>query len=452
MPLLRGWQVEVSMADRNMLSSALIRFYQEALAAAMPGQLVRGAFSVKSQQLVATDFALPITAKVNVLGFGKASLSMYSAVREMLGARYLGKSLVVTHLPDSPMEDLSADETVVLSSHPYVTHASMEAGEKAMEFVANQGEDDILLVLVSGGGSAMVAMPTEGVSAEAKMDFIARAIRQGVPEREVNVIRKALSKIKGGQLAEHSRARRIVNLVLSDEREHQLSAIASGMTVFNDEIDPIAIMDRYALWPLATTEISTVLRRHGKKVNVAGECAIFNVLVGSREDLVHALKERAPDYGYSSVKLVENLHSVTPASAVDRLWQEFREYSEQVPAGRHLVVATGEVQVKVASGNTGRGGRNQHLTALMMRKPRIVPGDFCFLAVATDGMDFMEGVHGAFFDSEMMPRIEQSQDEIAQAIADTNTYALHQRMNSLVSGGKTGSNLSDFFLFSFTKH
>ncbi len=452
MPLLRGWCADIFMDDTKIPAPALLKFYQEALASVTPDKLVQSAFSAKSHRLVMADFAIPITAKVNVLGFGKASLSMYFAVREKLGAGYLGKSLVVTHLRDRSMEELSANETVILSSHPHVTHASIEAGKRVVEFVASQSADDILLVLVSGGGSAMLAMPVDGVSAQAKMDFIAMTIRQGVPEREVNVIRKALSKIKGGRLAELSRAQRIVNLVLSDEREHQLSAISSGLTVFNDEIDPIAIMDRYALWPLAPPEISRALNDHGRKVNVAGGLAIFNLLVGSREDLIRALVERAPHYGYSSVKLVENLHSITPECAADRLWREFSEYGAQVPAGRHLVVATGEVQVKVAPGKTGQGGRNQHLTALMMRKPRIVPGDFCFLAIATDGMDFMEGVHGAFFDSAMMPKIKQSQEEIAQEIANTNTYALHQRMNSLVPGGKTGSNLSDFFLFSFTKH
>ena len=130
--------------------------------------------------------------------------------------------------------------------------------------------------------------------------------------------------------------------------------------------------------------------------------------------------------------------------------REYEERYQDAKPGKHLVLGTGEVQVKVEPTEDIKGGRNQHLTALMMLS--FAPTfDFSFCAVATDGVDYLEGVHGAVFDSSMGDIVTENREFIRNCVRERNTFRAHKRLGSLLEGGKTGTNLSDFFLFSFRK-
>jgi glycerate-2-kinase len=141
---------------------------------------------------------------------------------------------------------------------------------------------------------------------------------------------------------------------------------------------------------------------------------------------------------------------VSPEDALEKLSQEYARIYNLAPLGRNLILATGEVQVKVIDRVGKKGGRNQHLTALLMSK-FVFPIDFSFLAIASDGVDFLEGVHGAFYDSTMKEDVKINLQFIIKEIKNCNTYEVHKKLNTLVQGGVTGTNMSDFFLFSFEK-
>ena len=424
--------------------------YQDALQRSMPDRMVRNALRVEGDKLVTDQCEIEIDSRVNVLAYGKASVKMYQAARELLGEKLFGRGLLITHQKEVEIELDDSRESLLFSSHPFMTLASCEAGAQAKAFVEGHNEKDILLALVSGGGSAMVALPTGEVVLEEKIDFISNVMHMAVPEREVNVLKKALSAIKGGKLAEAAKDKCIVNFILSDERNHQLSAISSGMTVCNEEIDPIQVMDHYDLWELAPENIARVLREHGRQTGIGCDKVIYNHVIGSRDDLIESIEAVASEYDFDAVHLIENIHSCTPEEAVDTLNSEYSRLNETLPAGRHLVISTGEVQVKVENREAVKGGRNQHITALFMVRNGF-PSEFCFVAVATDGMDYLEGVHGAYCDSFMSGEIERQKDYIVREIGRANTYAVHQKLGSLLEGKRTGTNMSDFFLFAFDK-
>jgi len=424
--------------------------YKEALNNTMPNLMVEKAMKIEGNRLVTECCTVEIGSHVNILAYGKASVKMYQAARELLGEKLFGRGLLITHQKEVEIELDDSRESLLYSSHPFMTLASCEAGAQAKAFVENHDENDILLALVSGGGSAMVALPTGEVVLEEKIDFISNVMHMAVSEREVNVLKKALSAIKGGKLAEAAKDKCIVNLILSDERNHQLSAISSGMTVCNEEIDPIRVMDHYRLWELAPENIARVLRAHGQRTGIGCDKVIYNHVLGSRDDLIESIGAVSSEYDFDAVHLIENMHSCTPEEAVDTLSSEYSRLYETVPAGRHLVVSTGEIQVKVENREAVKGGRNQHITALFMVRSSF-PSEFCFVAVATDGMDYLEGVHGAYCDSSMSGEIERQKDYIVREIGRANTYAVHQKLGSLLEGERTGTNMSDFFLFAFDK-
>ncbi len=405
--------------------------------------------SVKAGEIFLQGESIQSNAKINILAYGKASKLMYKAGRELVGEKFRS-GLLISHEALVDMEPMGEKEEFLESTHPFITEKSLKAGTAVKRFAESCDKDDVLLALVSGGGSAMVALPINEISLEEKIVFITELMHLSVPERELTQIKKALSRLKGGKLAELCAAERIVNCILSDERNHSISAISSGMTVSNDLIDPIAVMNQYDLWNFAPANIQSALKAHGTRRNIATDKSIHTAIVGSREDLISTITESASGFGFDSVVQIPTLHSCTPEEATNILMREYEERYQDAKPGKHLVLGTGEVQVKVEPTEDIKGGRNQHLTALMMLS--FAPTfDFSFCAVATDGVDYLEGVHGAVFDSSMGDIVTENREFIRNCVREQNTFRAHKRLGSLLEGDKTGTNLSDFFLFSFRK-
>ena len=425
--------------------------YWRALEQCMPDRLVEKVISLYKHKLIINKTEININTKVNILAFGKASRLMYIAARKIVGDEFFGQGLLISHEANTELVFKSSRDKILKSSHPFITSLSQISGKEAKRFVEKSNESDILLVLVSGGGSAMVALPVIGLDLKEKINFITRIMHLSVPEREVNILKKALSRIKGGKLAEASTANTVVNCILSDERSHKISAISSGMTVHNKSINPIEIMDKYDLWGEASDNIKNALISHGEKKNIAKNKNIINYIVGSRENLIDKMINMSHEYEFDSTHLLDNIHSCKPEDAVDILIHGFLKIYNDAKKGNHLVISTGEVQVKVTQSSNSKGGRNQHLVALFMQKFKSI-FHFHFIAIATDGMDYLEGVHGAFYTSDMRSKIEKNYDFIQSKIEESNSYAIHKKFGTLIEGNVTGTNMSDFFLFSFTKN
>ena len=436
--------------DASLNTLSPLPLYWKALEKNMPGQLLASSLFVDDNFLYIDGNEISIEANINILAYGKASRLMYEAAKKIIGPVHFGQGLLITHENITHVLLDSSREEVLKSSHPFISELSAIAGKQVKKFVQKSQNLDILLVLVSGGGSAMVAHPIQEINLADKIEFISDVMHASVPEREVNILKKALSQIKGGKLAQLSTSKIIVNCILSDERNHEISAISSGMTVCNELINPIDIMDEYSLWSLANKKVTNAIRKHGEQRNIGCDKKIINSIIGSRENLINGIKELANEYGYKTVHIVDTLHSCSPLDAVSILAEEFQKYYEGSERGKHLVVSTGEVQVKVDTKKPNKGGRNQHLVALFMLN--FCPAyDFFLCAIASDGMDYLEGVHGAFFNKEMMNLVSENNAFIASSLNNSNSYDVHKLMNSLLEGPKTGTNMSDFFLCSFNK-
>jgi len=440
------------MVEKDLYTSDLspLPLYWKALDINMPGKMLERSLSCNNNLLCLDENQINIETRVNILAYGKASRLMYEAAKRIIGQENFGRGLLITH---EDIENISIDlthELLLRSSHPFISKLSLVAGEQVKRFVESSKKSDILLVLVSGGGSAMVALPIEEITLANKIDFITDVMHSSVPEREINILKKALSQIKGGKLAELSTAKTIVNCILSDERNHQIPAISSGMTVCNQLINPIDVMNQYSLWHLANNKITTALQNYGEQRNVGCNKKIINSIIGSREDLIGSISDMANEHGYNSINTIDTLHSCSPEEAVSFLSSEFQQTYNKAEKGKHLVVSTGEVQVKVETNKPVKGGRNQHLIALFMLdfNPSY---DFFLTAIATDGVDFLDGVHGAFFNKKMIKTINLNKKFITSSVNNSNSYEVHKKIGSLIEGSKTGTNMSDFFLFSFNK-
>ena len=414
-----------------------------------PENLVKNSIKFINNKLSINDEEIKNYKKIHVIGFGKASLKMYQGFYEVLGYKNISRALLVTHITKS---SYSYPKTkIIISSHPFISKKSEKAAKSIIKFVRNIATDDLLIVLVSGGGSAMLSLPIDELSLNEKINYISKILIAGIPEREANEIKKSLSKIKGGGISENAGCSQIVNLFLSDERNHQFDAIASGPSTQKKYIDPISFIKKYELEDITSVKIRNIFKKLSASNNKNYKSKkIKNFLIGSRENLLQTITDYSSDFNFSRVYFLKNLAEISTENAASYLSCEYKRIYKHAKKGMNLVVSSGEIQVPIVNPKTAKGGRNQHLAAMMMKNHQF-NFPFVFIAYATDGMDFLEGVTGAYYADYHLNLIKEKQEYITQAIRKNQTYNLHHSFKTLLEGKKTGNNVSDIYLFSFFK-
>jgi len=299
---------------------------------------------------------------------------------------------------------------VANGGHPLPDAASFESGARALALAdENRQRGETLVVLLSGGASAMLAAPADGVTLEQKIAVTRELLGSGRPIAEMNAVRKELSGIKGGKLA--VRAGRSVTFAISDVHapiEDDPSVIGSGPTVIEPP-DP-RVDARYAL-------------------------------IGSRRDAMRGARVAAERLGYA-LHIVEPpvLGEAREAAALfaTRAASLAREATQSI-----CVIASGETTVKLpADGAHGRGGRNQEFAlAFALAQPRL--GDYVFASVGTDGIDGPTDAAGAIVDRTTSARATAAGLDLAASLRAHDAYTVFDRLGDLVKTGPTGTNVGD---------
>ena len=432
-----------------MNHNQIISTFNKTLESSSPKNYVKRLVKINNNKIIIKNKSFDLKKNIFVLSFGKASISMFLGFKEIVGLNNINSSLIISHLDNIPKSNKKTN--FIKSSHPYITNKSLGAGKKALSFVKKIPKDAILFVLVSGGGSAMMSYPTDNITFEDKKLFLSKLLTSGTPEREVNEIRKSISQIKGGGLAENSGFKNIINLILSDERNHQLKAISSGPTIKTTSINPKYIINKYSLWSSVPKNLENYYRSFNSKLNRGSNKNIFNFLVGSREDFINDFSKILINKKIDKVHKVPNNFSNDSYKYSLYLSKKLKKIYADAPKGEYVVLSSGEIQVKINKDLKAiRGGRNQHLVACMMMQEEFC-FEFIFLAIATDGKDFIDGVSGAHYGSKNMNYIHKNKCIIKNYIKTQNTYKLHKKLNTLIKSKKTGHNVSDIFIFYFKK-
>ena len=219
----------------SLNDNSLIQLFTEGLQSVLPSNFMAGLIKIDDHNIWVGNQKHKLLKNLKVIAFGKASSTMFDSFVNIVGEKNISNAIVITHM-ESKYASEKYDEKirVINSSHPDIDKSSLIAGKSVLEFAHDCTKDDLVIVLISGGGSAMMVYPEDGVTFSQKSEYLNALLLQGIGEREVNVVRKALSKIKGGKLAVELHPAKIVNLILSDEREHKINAISSGPTVRPD--------------------------------------------------------------------------------------------------------------------------------------------------------------------------------------------------------------------------
>jgi glycerate 2-kinase len=437
--------VDASGADLRCLRADARALFASALAAVAPGPLVARHLWREGDALVLSESGRVIArhaGPVLVVGAGKAGLGMARAAVAAVGEACVGGLVIVPHGAEGACGD---GVEVVGAAHPVPDAAGEAATARLLAMVARVTRDTLVLVVLSGGGSALLVAPAPGIGLADKQALTAALLAAGADIGAVNAMRKHCSRVKGGGLVRAAAgAAGVWAVVLSDVVGDDLATIASGPTAPDPGTfaEAVRVLDEW----LARDAVPAALRAHLAR-GVAGEIpdtpkpgdALFarvrNVLVGGNPDAVRAAAEAAAARGYATEVADAPLAGDAAAAGralAARLLAAPRERAVALIAG-------GETTVRVAPG--GRGGRSQQLA--LAAAVALAGAPAVLLAAGTDGVDGPTDAAGACVDGETTARARAAGFDPAVALAATDSHPLLAATSDLVRTGPTGTNVTD---------
>lgn len=381
-----------------------------------------------------------LDGRVFGLGIGKAALPMLEA---LAGQIPLAGGLAVTKFAP---RDASGLYPVIEGGHPIPDARSLHAGERVLEFVSSLREDDTLVCLISGGGSALVTAPY--VPLEDLQKLTSLLLASGAPIDEINTLRRQLDRLKGGGLARATKAK-IVSLILSDVIGNPLEAIASGPTAPDPTTrkDALAVIQKYHLENQIPASINHILET--TREIIKPEDSVFarvqNIIIGDNKLAAQAALEQAEQEGFQAEILTNELQGEARQAGRD-LARRLRAASSTTTRP-FCLIAGGETTVTIKG--DGKGGRNQEL-ALAAVDELAGLEDVILIALATDGDDGPTDAAGAVVTGASARRAESFGLEAASHLSRNDAYPFFDRLGDLLKTGPTGTNVNDLvFLFIF---
>lgn len=437
----------ISAPEWQKLRDDLTAFHRAALAAADPVAVVGSALRIEGGRLLAGGRAVELdpSSRVWLVAFGKASCGMARAAIEVLGPR-ISAGVVAHPRGIEPEGDWPPGVRRFAAGHPLPDEESLRAGEAAIEMLRHAGRRDVVLVLGSGGGSALFESLHPGVTL-ADLRSVTEAVQHaGADIMGLNIVRRALSRIKGGGLTRAAGPARVVTLLLSDVIGDVIETIASGPTVDTPTgpREALEVLARHGLTK-GFPAVTAVLRQAGPTgTGPVSAAERITQVVASNRIAGQALCVEAEARGFRTLLLTDRLQGEARDAGrlIGGIARGLSEGRLPFPAPA-CVVLGGETTVTVR-GN-GRGGRNLELAlgaALALDGCR----NAAVFSFATDGVDGSSRAAGAVARGDTLARAQQLGLSAHRALADNDSEPFFAALTDLWITGPSGTNVNDLVL------
>jgi len=426
--------------------SVLEQIYKAAVAAADPYRSVVDnlAIGAGSLKVGPHEYTLSDIRDIYVIAAGKSAYGMAKAAEETLGA-LISDGIVVT--PGRQPMDLTRLKQL-RASHPTPDSSSMAAAREAIELAQASGKDDLVLCLLSGGASSLLALPSPGMLIEDKLKLGELLLRSGADIAEVNCVRKHVSAIKGGRLAQAAMPAQVASLIMSDVQGDDPSVIASGPTApdettFAQAEDILKIRGIYDTVPARVRSVLSEGRDGLRAETLKPGDAVFektrNQVVTSN---FHAVMKAAEVAGYLGwpAKLLDGVLSGEAKAAGKRLAEAAVVEAKAGGGTPCCLIAGGETTVTVRG--FGLGGRNQE-TALSFAMHLPDGVDAAALFAGTDGVDGPTEAAGAFANGSTAGKARELDMDPEHFLAENDSFNFFQSLDDLFMPGPTGTNVMD---------
>ena len=431
------------------LREKVLRIIEAGIRRVLPPNIMKSAVSYDatggSIKIKNDSFSLA-SGRVFVIGGGKASGLMAPALEGIIGAENITAGVV--NYKGGSVRALKIK--LVIAGHPLPDQRGV-GGIKEMLALKNRysiGQNDLVICLISGGGSALMPHPVDGISLRDKQKITELLIASGAKIEEINVVRKHLSRVKGGRLGHFFSPATVISLILSDVIGNDLATIASGPTTpdpstFSDAYD---VLKRYNLPDKAPESVVDFMERGCK-----GETAetpktldnCHNYIIGDNSLALEAMSAQARKLGFNPYIITSQQTGDTARVARIRAGEAMKP----VYPGYNVLLLGGETTVKLPA-DAGRGGRNQHYAAVSMLAMAGYPGQWIVASVGTDGSDFMPDVAGAIVDQNSLNIAQTKGLDVKSYIERYDSHPLLDSIgNSLIITGDTGTNVGDVVVY-----
>jgi len=435
------------------LRSEAETIFRSAVAAVDPHAAVRRFVRVKGNSLSVGPEAEPVRTfdldqfeRIFLVGGGKAASPMARAMEELLGTRITRGIINVKYGFGSK---LSVTETVE-ARHPLPDEKGIQGTAKILTLLQSAGERDLVFSMISGGGSALLVHPGEGISLQDMQELTRTLLECGAGIDEINTLRKHISAVKGGQMARAAMPATTINLMLSDVVGDRMDIIASGPFVPDHSTfrEAWEILEKYNLRDVPRS-IRARLKEgmEGRipetpKADDPAFARVHNLIVGSNMLALQAAEKKAVSLGYNSLILSSMIEGETRevARVHTGIAKEVLKTGKPVrpPA---CIISGGETTVTIRG--KGLGGRNQEFCLAAALELKGLPDRAVILSGGTDGDDGPTEAAGAIVDSHTVARGEQAGMAASDFLQDNDAYHFFEKTGDLLVTGPTGTNVMD---------
>ena len=433
------------------VSEQLLEIFKHGVSSVQPNNILDNFIKVKSKKIIVTEGSKQkIYSKINrvfPVCIGKASVDMAKKIKKIFKDSnfQIEKGILIVNKENfSKVKGFKCFS----SGHPIPNRNGLEASIFLENYLGKLEKNDLVLIFISGGGSALAPYPVDGISLQEKIIINKILLESGANIKEINVVRKHLSKLKGGNLVKICNPAYVHSFILSDVIGDDLSSIASGMTTYDNSTfrDVKKILNKYKIWTKIPKNIKNHINNGEKKKELETpekNNQIFrktnNTLIGSNNLCLNNIKNLCKKYNINSKIWFKNIDGDVKKIS-KKFSNNIKKIKYKTPV---LLISGGETTVKV--NGKGKGGRNQEFAlyfAIEMKK--INPSkSFIILSAGTDGRDGPTNAAGGILNQGSLEKIKNKKVNLKKELLNNNSYQVLKKINSLVIIDGTNTNVAD---------
>ena len=426
------------------LRRAALDIADYALSAVDPYHTVKELVRLDGEQLLIGDrvFDLPDTGRIYALGAGKATLRIVEALEDILGDRIAGGVIAIKRGQPHDLRYIR----VIEASHPFPDLASVQAAKEVLELAGKAQAGDLVFTAITGGSSALLCYPPEDVAFEEKRQLHELLLGCGADIVEINTVRKHVSRVKGGRLAQAAIPAQLINLTVSDVVGDYLDYIAGPVVPDTSCVaDAVAVLEKYDLW----NQVASSIREHLGKGPAAetpkqlDSELVHSFVVSTSDAAAKAACIRAEESGFPPLLLTTCLEGESREAAIVLASIVHDIISTGNPISAPCaIIASGETTVTLGDDSKGVGGPSQEFALSIATR---IDGldQVAAISIDTDGTDGPTEFAGALVDGQTVSANGSSRRDVFAALRSHMATPLLEKLGDLVYTGATGTNVSD---------
>ena len=429
---------------KNDLSrKTAVDIFNAALQAVNPSKLVQGYCDS-----IAAAYSKEHCNKLYLVSFGKAAFAMTEALVASRVRDMITQGIVITKYGHA-QGTLTSNIDIFEAGHPIPDERGVAATKQVIALLKNTDRQTFVLCLISGGGSALLAAPCNGITLREKQQVTELLLKAGANINELNTVRKHISAIKGGRLAEIAHPSKLTSLILSDVIGDPLDVIASGPTSPDETTywDAIDVVEEYGLRDKIPAQILSILRKgsegKAKETPKRGDPVferVENIIIGNNKIATEASARKAVESGFETTVLSSEIQGEARDAARWLALKAIESKRQKTADKKICLISGGETTVRVQG--KGMGGRNTELALAFAREIAGLDG-ITLLSAGTDGTDGPTDAAGAIVDGYTVPKANAEGLNSEIYLNHNDSYAFFKKTSELLITGSTGTNVMD---------